>query len=44
MISCLVRTLPESYELDDDPVRIDRAAVHRYLSEESYWGRAGPAT
>jgi GNAT superfamily N-acetyltransferase len=36
------RILDNGYELDDDPVRIDRAAVHRYLSEESYWaaGRA----
>jgi len=42
MISCLVRTLLESYELDDDPVRIDRAAVHRYLSEESYWAAGRP--
>ena len=27
----------DGYELDDDPSRIDRDAVHRYLSEESYW-------
>ena len=31
------RDLGDGYELDDDPARIDRAAVHRYLSEESYW-------
>lgn len=31
------RDLGEGYELDDDPGRIDRKAVHRYLSEESYW-------
>jgi GNAT superfamily N-acetyltransferase len=31
------RELGEGYELDDDPSRIDRVAVHRYLSEESYW-------
>jgi GNAT superfamily N-acetyltransferase len=31
------RELGERYELDDDPSRIDREAVHRYLSEESYW-------
>ncbi len=30
-------TLPGGYELDDDPSRLDLAAVHRYLSEESYW-------
>jgi GNAT superfamily N-acetyltransferase len=36
------RDLGDGYELDDDPARIDRDAVHRYLSEESYWamGRA----
>ena len=33
------RELPGGYELDDDPRRIDAAAVHRYLSEESYWAR-----
>jgi GNAT superfamily N-acetyltransferase len=33
------RELPGGYELDDDPARIDVAEVHRYLSEESYWGR-----
>jgi GNAT superfamily N-acetyltransferase len=31
--------LGEGYELDDDPARIDRDAVHRYLSEESYWAK-----
>lgn len=31
------RDLGDGYELDDDPGRIDRDAVHRYLSEESYW-------
>jgi GNAT superfamily N-acetyltransferase len=30
--------LPDGYELDDDPDRVDLDAVHRYLSEESYWG------
>lgn len=33
------RDLGDGYELDDDRRRIDRAAVHRYLSEESYWAR-----
>ena len=33
------RDLGEGYELDDDPARIDRDAVHRYLSEESYWAK-----
>jgi len=36
------RDLGEGYELDDDPSRIDRDAVHRYLSEESYWARGRP--
>ena len=35
----LRRTLENGYELDDDPSRIDREAVHRYLSEESYWAK-----
>ena len=30
------RDLGEGYELDDDPERIDRAAVHAYLTR-SYW-------
>lgn len=36
------RDLGGGYELDDDRTRIDVVAVHRYLSEESYWaqGRA----
>jgi GNAT superfamily N-acetyltransferase len=33
------RDLGAGYELDDDPARIDREAVHRYLSEESYWAK-----
>ena len=31
------RVLPDGLELDDDPTRVDVDAVHRYLSEESYW-------
>jgi GNAT superfamily N-acetyltransferase len=27
------------YEIDDDPARVDRDAVWRYLSTEAYWGR-----
>ena len=36
------RELGSGLELDDDKARIDRAEVHRFLSEESYWaaGRA----
>jgi GNAT superfamily N-acetyltransferase len=33
------RDLGDAYELDDDRARIDREAVHRYLSEESYWAK-----
>ncbi len=34
--------LGDGLELEDDKARIDRAEVHRFLSEESYWaaGRA----
>lgn len=31
------RVLRDGYELDDDRARVDVDAVHRYLSEESYW-------
>jgi GNAT superfamily N-acetyltransferase len=27
------------FEIDDDPARVDRDAVWRYLSTEAYWGR-----
>jgi GNAT superfamily N-acetyltransferase len=33
------RDLGDGYELDDDKTRIDHEAVHRYLSEESYWAK-----
>jgi len=33
------RELPGGYELDDDGSRIDLDAVHRYLSDESYWAK-----
>jgi GNAT superfamily N-acetyltransferase len=36
------RELGGGYELDDDPGRIDVAAVHRYLAEESYWAAGRP--
>jgi len=36
------RILDQGYELDDDPARVDRAAVHRFLSEESYWAAGRP--
>lgn len=31
------RDLGDGYELDDDPERVDAAAVHAFLSERSYW-------
>jgi GNAT superfamily N-acetyltransferase len=31
------RDLGNGYEVDDDPERIDVAAVHRYICNESYW-------
>jgi GNAT superfamily N-acetyltransferase len=31
------RDLGDGYELDDDPARVDRDAVHAYLGGESYW-------
>lgn len=36
------RELPDGYELDDDPARIDVDAVHRFLAGESYWARGRP--
>jgi GNAT superfamily N-acetyltransferase len=36
------RTLAEGYELDDDPARVDREAVHRFICEESYWAKGRP--
>lgn len=34
--------LGDGYEVDDDRARIDVAAVHRFLSEESYWAKGRP--
>jgi predicted N-acetyltransferase YhbS len=34
--------LPGGYELDDDPGRIDAAAVHAYIGGESYWAKGRP--
>ena len=33
------RALPDGYELDDDPARVDLDAVWAFLSSEAYWGR-----
>ena len=36
------RALDNGYELDDDPERLDRAAVHAYLGGVSYWAKGRP--
>ncbi len=36
------RALVDGIELDDDRGRIDLDAVHRYLSQESYWALGRP--
>lgn len=36
------RDLGGGLELDDDKARIDRAEVHRWLSEVSYWATGRP--
>jgi len=33
------RDLPGGFALDDDRARVDREAVFRFLSEESYWAK-----
>jgi GNAT superfamily N-acetyltransferase len=33
------RELPDGFELDDDPARVDLDAVWEFLSTEAYWGR-----
>ncbi|MBF9223663.1 GNAT family N-acetyltransferase [Hymenobacter ruricola] len=35
-------TRPDGYSLSTDPARLDVAAIHRWLSEESYWARHIP--
>jgi GNAT superfamily N-acetyltransferase len=37
-----VRSLPGGYELDDAKERVDRAEVHRFLSQEAYWATGRP--
>ena len=37
-----MRRLADGLELDDDKARVDRAEVHRFLSEESYWAAGRP--
>ena len=36
------RALGEGYELDDDRDRIDLAAAHAYIANESYWAPGRP--
>lgn len=31
--------LDDRYAIDDDPARVDREVVWRFLSREAYWGR-----
>jgi GNAT superfamily N-acetyltransferase len=38
----MIRKLDGNIELDDAKERIDRAEVHRFLSEESYWAEGRP--
>ena len=33
----MIRALPDGFELDDDPARVDVDEVHRFLSTEAYW-------
>ena len=35
--SAMIRALPDGFELDDDPARVDLDEVHRFLSTEAYW-------
>ena len=36
------RELPDRFELDDDPARVDLDELHRFLSFEAYWARGRP--
>jgi GNAT superfamily N-acetyltransferase len=36
------RALANGIELDDDKARVDRAEVHLFLSEVSYWAKGRP--
>ncbi len=36
------RQLPDGYELDDDPARVDPTEVHRFIAQESYWASGRP--
>jgi GNAT superfamily N-acetyltransferase len=34
--------VPRSFDIDTDRARLDRALIHRYLGEDSYWARGVP--
>ena len=36
------RELGDGIELDDDPARVDIAAVHDFLANEAYWAKGRP--
>jgi ribosomal protein S18 acetylase RimI-like enzyme len=36
------RELPDRFELDDDPARVDVDELHRFLSKEAYWALGRP--
>jgi ribosomal protein S18 acetylase RimI-like enzyme len=38
----VIRALPDGFELDDDPARVDVDELHRFLSTEAYWARGRP--
>ena len=38
----MYRTITDGYVLDDDPSRVDRDRVCRFLQESSYWARDRP--
>ena len=35
-------TSPDQYTISTDPARLDREAIHRYLSTEAYWSPGVP--
>ena len=44
MSDFLTVTHPSGYALSTDPARLDVTAIHRWLSEESYWAKHIPRT
>ena len=38
----MIRALPDGFELDDDPARVDVDELHRFLSTEAYWALGRP--